>query len=207
MVNRPLARLLLTYPVHSKKSFPETTMDATINRVRPQAIADPGIDVQRRRLFCGLLASGSLLVAAPKAHAVTIGDDTANIGTVWWSELVSGDVPKALGFYSKVIGWETKTVGLEDAAQPVKDGEPSYTLMLAQGNEVAGALPVDTDDPAKKAPMWLTYFQVDDVDAAVKRATAAGGTVLISPFDVGKIARMAVIADPEGVRVGLAHPL
>ena len=47
----------------------------------------------------------------------------------------------------------------------------------------------------------------DDVDAAVKRATAAGGTVLISPFDVGKIARMAVIADPEGVPVGLAHPL
>jgi uncharacterized protein len=171
--------------------------------------AQPAIDTQRRRLFCGLLASGSLLVAAPKAHAVTVNeaDDAANIGTVWWSELVSGDVPKALGFYSKVIGWETKTVALDDPAKPVKDGEPSYTLMLAKGNEVAGALSVDADDPAKKAPMWLTYFQVDNVDAAVKRAVAAGGTVLISPFDVGKVARMAVIADPEGVPVGLANPI
>lgn len=182
-------------------------MDATINRAGPQAVADAGIDAQRRRLFCGLLASGSLLVAAPKAHAVTLGDDTANIGTVWWSELVSADVPKALGFYSKVIGWETKTVGPENPAQPVKDGEASYTLMLAKGNEVAGALPVNPDDPAKKVPMWLTYFQVDDVDAAVKRATAAGGTILISPFDVANVARMAVISDPEGVPVGLAHPL
>jgi len=180
-------------------------MDAATDRAGPETPAE--IDTQRRRLFCGLLASGSLLVAAPEARAVTVGDDAADIGTVWWSELVSGDVPKAMSFYAKVIGWETKTVALEDPAQPVKDGEPSYTLMLAKGNEVAGALAVDAEDPAKKAPMWLTYFQVDDVDAAVKRATALGGTVLISPFDVGKIARMAVIADREGIPVGLANPL
>lgn len=55
--------------------------------------------------------------------------------------------------------------------------------------------------------MWLTYFQVDNVDTAVKRAVAAGGQVLISPFDVGKVARMAVVADPEGIPVGLANPL
>lgn len=180
-------------------------MDSAIDKATLQSSS--AIDMQRRRLFCGLLASGSLLVAAPKAHAVTVNDDTGGVGTVWWSELVSGDVPKALGFYSKVIGWETKTVALDDPAQPLKDGEPSYTLMLAKGSEVAGALSVDADDPAKKAPMWLTYFQVDNVDAAVKRAVAAGGTVLISPFDVGKVARMAVIADPEGVPVGLANPI
>lgn len=166
----------------------------------------PGIDTQRRRLFCGLLASGSLLVAVPKAQAVTVAE-TNDIGTVWWSELISGDVPKALGFYSKVIGWETKTVALDDPTQLLKEGDPSYTLMLAKGNEVAGALAVDAEDPAKKAPMWLTYFQVDNVDTAVKRAVAAGGQVLISPFDVGKVARMAVVADPEGIPVGLANPL
>jgi hypothetical protein len=104
-------------------------MDAATDRAGPETPAE--IDTQRRRLFCGLLASGSLLVAAPEARAVTVGDDAADIGTVWWSELVSGDVPKAMGFYAKVIGWETKTVALEDPAQPVKDGEPSYTLMLA----------------------------------------------------------------------------
>lgn len=165
------------------------------------------VDPARRRLFCGLLASGSLLVAAPKAAAVTVGDSQANVGTVWWSELVSGDVPKALDFYAKVIGWETRSAPKGEAAQPQEKAADSYTLMLAQGNEVAGALPVDTNDPAKKTPMWLTYFQVENVDAAVHRAITSGGKVLIYPFDVSNVARMAVVADPEGVAVGLAHPL
>lgn len=66
---------------------------------------------------------------------------------------------------------------------------------------MAGALAADAADPAKKAAVWLTYFQVDDVDAAVKPAMA-GESVLIAPFDVGKLARMAVVADPEGLPSG-----
>ena len=46
--------------------------------------------------------------------------------------------------------------------------------------------------------MWNTYIWVDDADETADKVRAAGGTVLIEPFDVMDAGRMAVFADPEG---------
>jgi hypothetical protein len=51
--------------------------------------------------------------------------------------------------------------------------------------------------------MWHTYIAVDDVDAAVDKATSAGGQVLMPPVDIGEAGRMAFVADPTGPAVGL----
>jgi predicted enzyme related to lactoylglutathione lyase len=44
---------------------------------------------------------------------------------------------------------------------------------------------------------WLVYFGVDGVDAAVEKAQAAGGSVLMPPMD-SPYGRLAAVADPAG---------
>ncbi|MGE5512521.1 MAG: VOC family protein [Bacteroidota bacterium] len=185
-------------------------VETTKRAAAPAAAAENRVDAQRRRLFCGLMASGSLLFVTPDAAAAVSDAKAAEagseVGTVWWTELVSRDVQRASNFYSKVMGWQTKIVDTEDGSRPAGKDDPTYTLFLANGNDVAGAKPIDDDLPLKN-PTWLTYFQVDNVDAAIARAVAAGGSVIVQPFNAGNAARMAVVADTEGNPVGLAHPL
>jgi predicted enzyme related to lactoylglutathione lyase len=59
--------------------------------------------------------------------------------------------------------------------------------------------------------MWLTWFSVDDADAAVGRITNNGGTLLAPLMDmpgVGRmgLGRMGVVADPTGAAFGVIKP-
>ena len=47
-------------------------------------------------------------------------------------------------------------------------------------------------------PMWLTYFEVTDVDASAKVVMEAGGKVLAPPMDIPDIGRFSIVADPQG---------
>jgi len=55
-------------------------------------------------------------------------------------------------------------------------------------------------------PFWMTYFGVDDVDAAAKSVVATGGTVKSGPFHIPDVGRIAIIEDPAGAMVGLMTP-
>ena len=48
------------------------------------------------------------------------------------------------------------------------------------------------------AAAWITHVRVDDLDAAVRSAAAAGGSVLEAAIDADPAGRFAVIADPGG---------
>ena len=52
-------------------------------------------------------------------------------------------------------------------------------------------------------PMWNTYIATDDADATAAKVVAAGGTMLMEPFDVMDAGRMAVAFDPTGGGFGL----
>jgi predicted enzyme related to lactoylglutathione lyase len=47
-------------------------------------------------------------------------------------------------------------------------------------------------------PHWLPYFQVDDADRTVARATELGGNVVVPLMDIPNVGRMATLADPQG---------
>lgn len=133
--------------------------------------------------------------------------DDAAIGTVWWAELVSDDLDRASAFYSSVIGWTVAKVAMNDSARAPQKDEPAYLMFKSGGGEVAGGLLTSPDAPGKTKPTWIVYFQVEDVDAAVGRSLAKGGTLLIHPFTVAGSARLAVVADPDGAPFGLASPV
>ena len=54
-------------------------------------------------------------------------------------------------------------------------------------------------------PHWIGYTAVDDVDASVKKATSLGGKVLAPAFDIPKVGRVAVLADPQGAAFAIVH--
>jgi predicted enzyme related to lactoylglutathione lyase len=55
------------------------------------------------------------------------------------------------------------------------------------------------DSPAT----WTTYLASRDVDETARKIKAAGGQVLMEPFDVMDVGRMALAADPGGAVFGV----
>jgi predicted enzyme related to lactoylglutathione lyase len=112
-------------------------------------------------------------------------------GTPCWVDLGTPDPDAAKPFYASVLGW-TYAGG--------EPGQGDYLMCLRNGRKAAGMGPQqDPDDP----PRWTTYFAADDVDATAARVTAAGGSVLAPPMDVGPAGRMAMCADPQDHPFGL----
>jgi predicted enzyme related to lactoylglutathione lyase len=44
----------------------------------------------------------------------------------------------------------------------------------------------------------LIYFQVDDCDAATKKAQSLGATVKMGPQDIENVGRFTLMTDPQG---------
>jgi uncharacterized protein len=59
---------------------------------------------------------------------------------------------------------------------------------------------------APPAPAWRTYIWVDSADDTAAKATDAGGSVVMAPFDSLDVCRMAVVADPVGALFGVWQP-
>lgn len=117
-------------------------------------------------------------------------------GTFSWIDLATPDQEGAKAFYTQLFGWTADD-------QPLPMGG-SYTMLKLDGYNVAGlgAQPPDQQDQGIPA-YWSSYVSVDDVDATVAKATAAGGNALFPPMDVMDEGRMTMIADPAGAMFGL----
>ncbi|MEH1012380.1 VOC family protein [Micromonospora sp. CPCC 206060] len=120
---------------------------------------------------------------------------TVEAGTPCWVDLATGDLDTATRFYPELFGWTGQV-----SPDPESDG---YTIFQRNGLAVAGAGPPAT--PGQPA-IWSTYIASDDVDSAAGRVEAAGGQVIVDPFDIGEQGRMAVFADPAGAAFSVWQP-
>ena len=104
-----------------------------------------------------------------------------------WVDLSTKDPEGSRAFYAKVFGWD-----IQVSADPQYGG---YAMATLGGKDVAGIGPSQSPE----APTaWSVYIGTADADALAASVTAAGGTVVASPFDVGDQGRMAVFQDPAG---------
>jgi uncharacterized protein len=112
-------------------------------------------------------------------------------GRIVRTELISNDPAAAAQFYRDVVGYATRSV--ERAA-----GE--YIALSHQQRDRAGIL----KNPSEQtAPVWLTYFGVDDPVAAARRVEALGGRVILWPSPELRHGTMAVVTDPTGALLAL----
>lgn len=113
-------------------------------------------------------------------------------GTPIWYELLTSDADASKAFYEEILGWKV---------HPPQPGDEKGYRMLDTGNGfVGGMMQLNDTMRAKGAePTWLFYVGVADVDATTEKARSAGATVLMPPFDLPDIGRMAMLADPQGI--------
>lgn len=71
-------------------------------------------------------------------------------------------------------------------------GAPGYVQLGLRGIPAIGLRPADA-----ATPEWMTYFAVDDVDAAATRVDADGGRI-VREARTSAVGTMATFADPEG---------
>jgi hypothetical protein len=112
--------------------------------------------------------------------------DTYEPGVPCWVDTLQPDHEAALSFYGELFGWEF-----------AGSGPGEYHVARLRGRDVAG-VGLQPANGGSSMPAWNTYVAVDNADEAAARATDAGGTVVMDPFDVLPAGRMAVIADPDG---------
>jgi predicted enzyme related to lactoylglutathione lyase len=108
-----------------------------------------------------------------------------------WVDLGTADVEGAQRFYTSLFDWTAHVSG---------DDYGGYTIFNLDGRPVAGAGPLFGEG---QPTAWSTYFSTDDVDASAALVEAAGGKVLVPPFDVMEQGRMAACLDPLGAPFSL----
>lgn len=121
---------------------------------------------------------------------------TSNRGRFVWYDHLTRDVPKAIAFYSEVVGWKTEPFG-----------DQGYRMWLSDQGPLGGVMTLgDAYTRAGTPPHWTGYVQVDDVDATARKAEALGGRVCTAPTDIPTVGRFAVLADAQGASLSIFRP-
>ena len=118
-------------------------------------------------------------------------------GVPCWIDTTQPDPDAATEFYGALFGWEYEQTMPEDA--PGK-----YYMARIRGRDAA-AVSSQMGEDAQPA-VWNTYIQVDSADETAEKVKAAGGSVMVEPFDIFDSGRMAFVADPQGAAFGLWQP-
>lgn len=109
-------------------------------------------------------------------------------GGITWNELLTRDFSAAKDFYATVFGYSYGDMSGEGF---------TYATLDLGGNSVGGIGNLDPSLPAEVPAHWLTYFCVEDTDAAVEKLQELGGTVQSEATDT-PYGRMAVVQGLNG---------
>jgi predicted enzyme related to lactoylglutathione lyase len=118
-------------------------------------------------------------------------------GVVCWNELNVHDVERAKKFYSQCLGWSFEAMPMEGF---------TYWIISSKGARVGGMFEMKGPEFEGVPERWLTYIGVDDVDARLQKAKAAGATICKDAFDIPGVGRMAVLQEPGGAFVAWMTP-
>lgn len=119
-------------------------------------------------------------------------------GSFIWYELMSPDPLAAKAFYQGVFDWTIETEA---------SGTVDYRMITAPAGNVGGVLTLTPEMIAGGArATWIGYLCVDDVDATVAQAAAAGGQVLMPAHDMAGVGRFAMVSDAQGAPFYVMRP-
>ena len=134
------------------------------------------------------------LVEALRSDLASSGD-LGDPGSVGWHELFAADGDKAFAFYEKLFNWQE----MDPNTGPL----PSYHLFAAGGGTLGGMF---TKHASAPVPFWLYYFNVEDIDMALRRVEEDGGRISLGPHDLPDNCGIARCIDPQGAMFALQGP-
>jgi predicted enzyme related to lactoylglutathione lyase/DNA-binding transcriptional ArsR family regulator len=152
-----------------------------IYRARPEGLAE------LRSYLDEFWGTGLAKVSPPTSHQPQQGAiDMAN--PVIHFEISGSDAAGLQKFYGELFEWNV------DANNPM-----NYGMVAASEGGIGGGIGGTQDGN----PQVTFYVGVDDLQAALDRAVALGGSVAVPPMDIPDGPSIAQFADPAGNRVGL----
>jgi hypothetical protein len=119
-------------------------------------------------------------------------------GHFHWNELLTRDAERDKKFYAGAIGWSFEPMPMEDGA--------TYWVAKMDGHPVGGMFPTNRPGLEQVPQAWMSYLAVDDVDARVKKAQAAGAKLMRPIFDIPGVGRIAILTEPGGAGIGWITP-
>lgn len=121
-------------------------------------------------------------------------EQNERVGCISWLSLTVPDAVPSRDFYQHVVGWNAKSIEMEDS-------EGQFTSFEMQGdNEIAAAEICQYRSEHKGIPsVWLIHLPVDDLVESLRRVSEGGGEVIKEYAE----AKYAVVRDPVGVYLAL----
>ena len=116
-------------------------------------------------------------------------------GRFCWVDLAATDANAAQRFYERLFDWTTET-------RRVRQG--TFSVFALGTQNVASFYQLGEGHLSAGVPShWTPYIRVSDVRESAMRANALGATVIVEPFDLAGMSRIALIQDPVGAIFGL----
>jgi predicted enzyme related to lactoylglutathione lyase len=103
----------------------------------------------------------------------------------------ANNLAESATFYSKLFGWQTQPLSAELTAVMMASG-PSAALRASVPDGFPGVVP---------------FVSVRDVEAALERVVAAGGSIERAPWSIPLAGKLARFKDPSGTIYGLTNVL
>lgn len=121
--------------------------------------------------------------------------DDPGYGRFCWLDLAAADAQRARVFYGSLFGWQVQAHAV---------GQGSIGRFRLGGKDVATLYQLDRARREAGVPShWTAYVAVRSADAAAEAVATLGGEVVVRPFDVPGIARIALAVDPLGAHFGI----
>ena len=160
-----------------------------------------------------------------------------NAGRFCWVDLAATDAERAKAFYGRLFGWAFREQSANGGRftymrlSGLKIGQESAIVVtvpagsagklttqvvrkdplvapIAKGQNVGSLYQLRRDQLNQGvASHWTPYIHVHDVADAARRAVCFDGKVIVRPFEVSGVARIALIQDSVGAHVGLWEPI
>lgn len=110
-------------------------------------------------------------------------------GDITHIDIPVDDMERATTFYNEVLGWQI-------AEMPGYEGYP----MWRAPNQISGGGFTPRDSGLQSI---RNYVEVDSIDDVLKKATEAGGSVVMEKTPISETSWYAVLSDTEGNQMGL----
>ena len=120
-------------------------------------------------------------------------------------ELPMNDRERGKKFYTQAFGWKLQQFGPEMQNYVVAQTDVTDEKgMLQETNRINGGLYEKTPEMGEQHPSVV--IGVGDINAAIEKVKAAGGTVMGEPIDIPTIGMYVAFTDTEGNRLSMLQP-
>ena len=120
-------------------------------------------------------------------------------------EMPYDDRERMAKFYATAFGWQTQMLGADMGNYVLATTAESDANGPKKPGAINGGFYARNPDWPAQHPSIV--IAVDDIGAAMKSVTKAGGSVLGEPMDIPGVGKYVSFNDTEGNRVSMLQPL